>query len=192
VSEEHDVDVRRLAEQVQWLLDREAIWDCIYRYARGLDRHDPEVFASAYHVDGIDRHGDFIGLRDEFVPWGLDLLASEWDAHTHFLTNNRVEIDGDVAHSECYVLFAQRRREGAKVDLGGGRYIDRLERRDGEWRIAARELVLDWTARADTAVYADVASYTRGSWDRDDPSYRRPFELRLPGAGLPREERHDG
>jgi hypothetical protein len=71
----------------------------------------------------------------------------------------------------------QRRRDEAKVDLGGGRYVDRLERRDGEWRIAARELVLDWTARADAAVYADVATYSQGRWDRDDLSYRRPFEL---------------
>jgi hypothetical protein len=174
------VDVERLAKQVQWLLDREAIQDCVYRYARGLDRHDPEMFASPYHSDAIDRHGDFVGTRDEFVPWGLDLLASEWDTHTHFITNNRVEIEGDVAHSECYVLFAQRRREGDKIDLGGGRYIDRLERRDGEWRIAARELVLDWTGRTDAAAYADTASYTRGRWDKDDLSYRRPFELTLP------------
>jgi ketosteroid isomerase-like protein len=188
-----ETDVERLAEQVQRLLDREAIWDCVYRYARGLDRHDAEIYASAYHEDALDRHGDFLGPRDEFVPWGLELLASEWDAHTHFITNNRVEIEGDVAHSECYVLFAQRRRDGEKVDLGGGRYIDRLERRNGEWRIAARELVIDWTARADAAVYADVAAYTSGRWDRDDLSYRRPFELRLPAgpggqATEPREE----
>jgi ketosteroid isomerase-like protein len=174
------IDVKRLAEQVQWLVDREAIWDCVYRYARGLDRHDADVFASAYHEDAIDRHGAFLGRTSEFVPWGLELLASEWDSHTHFITNNRVEIEGDVAHSECYVLFVQRRRDAEKIDLGGGRYIDRLERRHGEWRIAARELVLDWTARTDTAAYADVAGYTSGRWDRDDLSYRRPFDLPQP------------
>lgn len=181
MSEKQTVDIERLAEQVQYLLDRDAIWDCVYRYARGLDRHDPEIFASPYHPDAIDRHGDFVGLRDDFVPWGLDVLASQWDAHTHFMTNNRVEIDGDVAHSETYVLFAQRRKDGTKVDLGGGRYIDRLERRDGEWRIAARELVIDWTANADAVVYADVATYSTGQWSHDDLSYRRPFELELPG-----------
>src|SRR5436189_5753248 len=97
------VDVLRLAAQVQYLVDRDAIWDCVYRYARGLDRHDPEIFASPYHADAIDRHGDFVGTRDEFVPWGLDLLAAQWDAHTHFMTNTSVQIDGDVAHSEPYV-----------------------------------------------------------------------------------------
>jgi hypothetical protein len=29
--------------EVQRLLDREAIWDCLYRYTRGLDRHDEEL-----------------------------------------------------------------------------------------------------------------------------------------------------
>ncbi len=26
----------------------------------------------------------------------------------------------------------------------GGRYLDRLERRDGEWRISARAMLYDW------------------------------------------------
>ena len=40
--------------------------------------------------------------------------------------------------------------------------------------------MLDWTARTDTAAYADVAGYTSGRWDRDDLSYRRPFDLPQP------------
>jgi hypothetical protein len=182
VNESATVDVAALQAQVQRLLDREAIWDCVYRYARGLDRHDREIFESAYHPDAIDHHGSFLGRRDEFVPWGLDLLASEWDTHTHFITNNRVDIEGDVAYSESYVLFAQRRRDGNVMDIGGGRYIDRLERRDGEWRISARELVLDWTGRTESVVFADVATYPTGRWDREDVSYRRPFQLTLDGT----------
>ena len=171
-----------LSPELQRLLDRQAISDCLHRYSRGLDRHDREVLASVYHEDALDHHGDFVGLRDEFVPWADELLASEWDAHTHFLDVNNVDIEGDVAHSECYVLFVQRRRDGAGVDLGGGRYIDRLERRDGEWRVMARELVIEWTARADNALYADVRAYPTGRWDRSDVSYRRPFEIELPGG----------
>src|SRR5215203_2867790 len=41
---------------------------------------------------------------------------------------------------ETYCLFCQRRRDGDIVlEFVGARYIDRLERRDGEWRIAARK-----------------------------------------------------
>lgn len=177
MDDEARQELTRLRQQVGELLDRQAILDCVHRYARGLDRHDHEIFASVYHEDAIDHHGDFLGRRDEFVPWGIALLGSEWDTHTHFLSNVRIDLDGDVAHSECYVLFAQRRRDRPVLDMGGGRYIDRLERRDGEWRVAARELVIDWTAESTTTSFGGTDAYPHGTWDRSDPSYRRPFEL---------------
>jgi SnoaL-like domain len=98
-------------------------------------------------------------------------------AHTHFISNVRVDIDGDTAHSECYVLFAQRRRDGDTVDVGGGRYIDRLECRDDRWAIAARELVIEWTAQAQATDFGASDAYPIGGWDHADPSYRRPFTL---------------
>jgi hypothetical protein len=173
-------EVAALREQLQLVLDREAIRDCVLRYARGLDRHDEDVLASAFHEDAIDHHGDFLGTRQEFVPWANALHEEGWLAHTHFMANHRADVDGDVAHSETYVLFVLRRKDGRQIDLGGGRYIDRLERRDGEWRIAARELVVDWRAEADVSRYTRASTYPEGTWDRSDPSYRRPFELRLP------------
>lgn len=183
MTDTESADRERMREQLQELLDREAIRDCVLRYARGLDRHDPEIYSSAYHEDAIDHHGDFLGRRDDFVPWGLQLLASEWDAHTHFITNTRIDLDGDVAHSECYVLFAQRRRDGSRiVDIGGGRYIDRVERREGEWRISARELIIDWSAYANPADFGGTEAYPTGAWDHTDPSYRRPFVLPDPDS----------
>jgi hypothetical protein len=175
-------ELAELRAQVQSLTDRQEIIDCVHRYARGLDRHDEEIYASAYHVDAIDHHGPFLGRRDAFVRWGLDLLASEWDAHTHFITNIRVDIADDTAHSECYVLFAQRRRDRRAMDIGGGRYIDRLERRASGWRIAARELIVEWTAQAAIGDFGDTELYPAGAWDKSDPSYRRPLELPDPEA----------
>ena len=178
-------EIAQLRHEVRALRDREEIADVVYRYARGLDRHDPEIYASAYHEDAIDHHGDFLGRRDEFVPWGLGLLASEWDAHTHFITNIRVDVDGDVAHSECYVLFVQRRRDTGMLDVGGGRYIDRVERRDGVWRIAARELIVEWSGEAPSTSFGGTEVYPHGTWGHDDPSYRRPFELPAPEGAAP-------
>ena len=88
------------------------------------------------------------------------------DISLHLLDVNNVEIEGDTAHSECYVLFSQRRRDGEGLDFGGARYLDRLERRDGEWRIAARKLIIDWTARAEAMVFADIPEYESGTKDR--------------------------
>jgi hypothetical protein len=94
-----------------------------------------------------------------------------------YITNIRVDIDGDTAHAESYVLFVQRRRDGGNHDVGGGRYIDRLERRDGEWRIVARELVNEWLGQMQRGVFGGAENYTGGRWDHEDPSYHRPFVL---------------
>ena len=181
MSDVDPAEFERMRTQLQELTDREAIRDCILRYARGLDRHDLEIYKSAYHPDAIDHHGPFLGRRDEFCEWGIDLLASEWDTHSHFQTNIRIEIDGDTAHAETYCLFCQRRRDGERnLEFGGARYIDRLERRNGEWRIAARRTVIDWTAYARTEDFGGTEDYPKGRWDRQDASYDRPLVLPAP------------
>jgi hypothetical protein len=173
-------EIEDLRRAVRALSERQAIVDCLHRYARGLDRRDWELLESAYHEDGIDQHGSFVGSPRELTTWARELF-NEWDFSVHFLDLNNLEIEEDVAHSECYVLFTQRRRDGQGLDFGGGRYLDRLERRQGEWRIAARQTVIDWSARADVAAFADVASEQVGTLDRSDPSYRRPLTIHKPG-----------
>lgn len=66
------------------------------------------------------------------------------------------------------------------VWTAGGRYIDRLERRDGEWKIALRTNLIEWSTlpQAVPLPFADVADlYANGApvRDRSDPSYARPL-----------------
>jgi hypothetical protein len=177
-------ELRLVREELRRLQDREAITDCLYRYSRGLDRHDEEALYSVYHADAVDDHGSFLGRPEEFVPWAHALHETKWVAHTHFITNPRIELDGNIAHVESYVLFVLRRRDGEGVDLGGGRYLDRFERRDGEWRIAARKHVVEWRTQGDDTLFGSVnphvTGYETGTKDRTDPSYLRPLELQLP------------
>lgn len=163
--------------ELQRLLDRQAISDCLHRYSRGIDRHDEELLGSAFHPDAVDHHGEFVGPPEVFVPWANELHESEWQSHTHFLDVNLVEIDGDKAHTITYCLWVLRRQNGEGVDLGGGRYLDQLEKRDGDWRITQRELVIDWLAHADEIPRAASGVYPTGTWDKSDPSYARPFRL---------------
>ena len=65
MPEQHHPDVQRL-------LDRQAISDCVHRYSRGLDRHDDAMVASCYWDDAIDEHGPFTGSPDEFIAWALE------------------------------------------------------------------------------------------------------------------------
>lgn len=176
-----EAQVESLSAKVKYLSDRQAIMDCLHRYSRGLDRLDADVLASAYHDDADDHHGGFRGRPSEFVKWADDLLRSEWDISLHVLDVNNVEVEGDTAHAETYALFAQRRIDGEGIDFGGARYLDRLEEREGEWRIAARRLIIDWTARAESLSFADIPEYPTGRRDRSDPSYERPLEVDIHG-----------
>jgi hypothetical protein len=167
-----------LNQELQYLLDRQAILDCVYRYCRGLDRHDPELLASAFHPDAVDNHGNFVGYIPDFVKWGNALHGAGFLAHTHNITCHFADIDGDVAHAESYVIFVLRRKDSTTVLVGGGRYLDRFERRNGIWKIALRRLITDWRFEADGSVFTlSPDGYPHGTWDHQDPSYERPLVL---------------
>ena len=96
-------------------------------------------------------------------------------------------IDGDVAHTETYYLFVGRNRDDSNW-MAGGRYIDRLERREGEWKIALRTNAIEWSGMVPTMPipFGDVPDiFGNGAPSRsaDDPSYRRPLtNLRKPNV----------
>lgn len=181
------------ADGLQYLLDRTAIMDCLLRYCRGVDRFDRALIASAFHPDCLDEHGKFVGTPDEFTEWALGQHSAAHLGHQHLLLNHTVEIDGDVAHTETYFMFISMNRQNKPVTMGGGRYVDRLERREGAWRIAARVTLRDWSMQDEIADPTDLSSFTstraylsaaekafmnagRGpSRDRNDPSYDRPL-----------------
>ncbi|SHM65895.1 SDR family NAD(P)-dependent oxidoreductase [Cryptosporangium aurantiacum] len=93
--------------------------------------------------------------------------------------NLTCDIDGDTAHAETYYLFVGRNRDDSNW-LAGGRYLDRLERRNGEWRISLRTNVIEWSGTAPSLdiPFADVPDLQlNGAPSRSlaDPSYQRPL-----------------
>src|SRR3546814_18388330 len=68
----------------------------------------------------------------------------------HIVGNGRVDIDGDIARSESYLVSCQDvLADGVrKTRIRAGRYVDRFERRNGTWKIAARTMIDEW-ARID-------------------------------------------
>ena len=119
----------------QELCDRADILDCMYRYARGMDRLDRELLRSAYHDDAVDDHVGFVGPVDDFIDWAFAYHATQ-TRHQHYLMNHTADIAGDEAHSETYYVFVGTDRDPVKpLIISGGRYVDRLARRDGRWAI---------------------------------------------------------
>jgi hypothetical protein len=66
-------------------------------------------------------------------------------------------------------------RTSEKTHLGSGRYIERWERRNGEWRILVREYVEDLALNGETVDLCSSGDCL-GSWDKTDLSYVRPLE----------------
>jgi len=75
----------------------------------------------------------------------IDKFANTPRIAQHHVTNVFAEEDGTTAHVESYFIAfnPQPVEGGGEHDLGAGRYLDRFERRGGEWRIADRKVVND-------------------------------------------------
>lgn len=132
--------------RIQALLDKQAITDVINLYLRGADRADADLIAAAYHPDAIEDHGGvYKGSASDYVALMAKMLPKA-GVMNHLATNIVIELDGDVAHAEHYILaFARMKKDGEKFDtLTLARAIDRFERRGGEWRIAHRQLAWEW------------------------------------------------
>lgn len=169
-----------LKAMVRDLDDRRAILDVVHSYARGLDRLDTGLAKGAFHADAIDHHGPFVGPAADFIDWIMPIEA-RLRATFHNVTNHRCDVDGDTAHAESYVTWFTRSPDGAKISVGGGRYVDRLERREGRWAIVLRRATVEWMFDVPVDPEAGTMGYPSGSRDRSDLSYERP--LRLPDGG---------
>ena len=142
------------------LIDKQAITELIYRLARSIDRCDAVLLKSLFHPDATDDHGSFQGTAADFIPWVMGVLGTMTRTQ-HVIGNVLIELDGDSAASETYfVAHHVIPRVGAEVlMLASGRYLDRFERRDGQWKFSHRHAVYDWSS---TAPATDI-------WNRADP-----------------------
>ena len=172
-------DPERLA-RLEYLLDRQSILDCVTRVSRAIDRFDRDLFLSGYHADAVIDAGEFVGDPATVYDGGAALHEQGQSSTLHHLSNHTCEIDGDVAHAETYWQYTGRNRDGTNW-VAGGRYVDRLERREGEWKIVFRCTLLEWSGTIPTATVPlfenlpDAHVNGMSSRSKEDPSYRRPF-----------------
>jgi ketosteroid isomerase-like protein len=160
------------------LVDGAAIRDVHLRYCHGVDRRDWDLVRSCYHEDAVDYHGPYNGGVEGFVAWGAEVCETI-EIPQHLTGNQLVEIDGDTAWHEAYTT-AFHRFKSTDTDPAMHwwlrvRYYDRMERRDGEWRIAERMVILDGQWRA--PVEDLPGEWLWGKYDMSDPTYNRsaPF-----------------
>ena len=169
------------------LLDRDAVWQVMQRYARGLDRMDNALALSCYWPEAIEDHSQFVGSPADFVRYADGVTAS-FVTCAHALHNHTCELAGDEAFAETYFTFTGTLAQPPHF-LSTGRYVDHFVRRGGEWRIANRVTIVEGSyglmptelGRDLPPAYAPDEQFP-GARDRSDASYHRPPRPRRPKA----------
>jgi len=165
---------------------RAAIEDALRSYCRGIDRlHAPSI-AAAFHPGAVlIDYGAEPSTIEVFVQNVIAALAGRFSATQHRISNITAQITGDKALVETYVLAYHVDETGDERVLHtfSGRYIDRFERREGRWAIAARACLIEWHGALGElpippealAAYAAVGASSR---ELTDKSYQRPLRVR--------------
>ena len=181
-----------MTDALQRLIDKDEIRDLMARYCRGVDRADWEAVRATYHPDAYDDHGDYKGGVDGFIAFGKERTGGATQV-MHFLGECLIEFASPtVALAETYFFTAHtlgpeaQRQYGAGAKGGGpvqlshyGRYVDRVEKRSGEWRIAHRIVVFETTR-----LHLDEVPPIKPDWaghrrDKDDPVFKMRKEMGL-------------
>lgn len=139
------------------LEDRAEIQDIIYRWCSALDRCDWDAIPPLFHPEATDDHvfysGDIGGLLDWLIPRHANMTQC-----VHMVGNILIEFAGeDLALVETYLQGSQRHRVPSSETepprefstMGFGRYIDRFERRNAEWKILKRTVVVEASFKVD-------------------------------------------
>lgn len=164
-----------------------------------MDRKNWEQVRSAYHADAYDDHGNYKGGIDGFIDSVRNRHATI-EQSMHVVGNMLIEFAGpDSALMEAYFICYQRLSPEAGdarlAYLGGapigsdqaveteivGRYVDRMTRKDGAWRVAHRTVVFE-VSRGQPAPAGGGLSdnWALSRRDGNDPIEAARRELGLP------------
>ncbi|RME65983.1 MAG: nuclear transport factor 2 family protein [Alphaproteobacteria bacterium] len=152
---------------LQALADKQAIATVLAVHARGIDRADARLLASAYHDDGQVHYGFFDGPAAEFAHILANAQRSQ-PVTLHRPSNVWIALRGARrALAESYVIAyvdtAADNGDGRMQRLVFGRYLDCLEKRGQAWALTTRTYVLDsninWPASAAPADPAQALAH---------------------------------
>ena len=160
--------------RLQRLIDRQDILDVLHQYAHAADRADEPRLVDVYHPESWDNHGSYKGDGRAFAKRVCE-NSGERETMSHLMGQSQITVDGDSAGAETYFNATIQRLvdDVHYIDMMGGRYVDRLERRDGQWRILDRVCTCEWsfTTRVEDE-WHERGEFVQGTFDRNDVSYK--------------------
>lgn len=159
--------------QIAALIAKEEIRELLCFYCHATDRMDAAAVESVFDEDAQLDYGFFKGRPKDLTAFSAKFLA-RYDMTHHCLSNVMVRLDGESATSVSYITALHcngKSRNGNTDMIGYGRYVDRLERRRGSWKIAQRTVLFDWTLELpSTFSWPESFAENVGRRDSSDPA----------------------
>lgn len=161
--------------RLQELIDHHEIRKVLALYCHACDRADAAMMTACYTGDDSwDDHGTVKATGPEYVRVMADKIVTRTEAMSHILGQSLINVEGDSATAETFFVgFFKLPGDGdqsARMNQLVGRFVDRLERIDGAWKIRHRTCVRDTSMT--TAVTRDeyaAFGFAAGTRDESDP-----------------------
>ncbi len=159
---------------IQRVIDDYEIRQVLCRYTRGVDRGDAELVSSVYDPESTDDHGAYKGPGKDFGPYVTKALAAHTESTSHTLNQSIIDIHHETAKAETWFVAYHVRKDGEQtyLDRFGGRYLDKLKKRNGAWLIIKRVVVRDWsvTEKVEGSYYR-AEDFEAGKRSKEDLAY---------------------
>lgn len=140
--------IESLRARIDTLESREAIRDLAFEYCHGFDKRDYERFLAIWWEDCVwdigppfGRFEGHAGIHEAIY----EVLWPAWKESHHLTSNNHIQFQSldnatSVADVDCMGMLTDE----TVCQIVGATYSDTLERRDGQWKIAQRDVVIHY------------------------------------------------
>lgn len=136
-----------IEDRLRMLEDREMIRELRATYCFLVDDLRGEELVERYFTE--DASCDFRGSdasmppliahgREEVRKFFAVTVPSTLRGMCHTVHNDRITVEGDHAHGDCYFELTASDAGTGRPLVGAGRYTDRYRRVGAQWRFAAR------------------------------------------------------
>lgn len=161
-------------ELLDTLIAEREIRQLAHTLSRYVDRGNIEGMRSMFHPDAIAEYGfNKTKTVDEFLDH-FKVQITTLSGVQHHITTSNIRVEGDYAEAENYAIAHCDLKATGMTVVIGGRYLDKLERRGGVWKIAHRIGLEDWSVKTPAPPPGAndlVGVIPRGALGEADPAY---------------------
>ncbi|MGE0821524.1 MAG: nuclear transport factor 2 family protein [Candidatus Binatia bacterium] len=122
-------------------IEKLAIQELFARYAHAVDNLEPEAWVACFTADGVFQVGNR-AMRGQAALRGYADVHVQTIRCRHMMGNFLYDVQGDEATGQCSMLATLATAGGYKI-FAQGRYVDRLVKQNGQWKIAYRRVEPD-------------------------------------------------